>query len=65
VRCRLAIVTAKLEAGTNAKSQPEVTGVTVNLPYCPLSPPLKCLKIGKPDLPISKGDVITGGMKTI
>lgn len=23
---------------------PEVTAVTVNLPYCPLSPPLKCLK---------------------
>lgn len=40
----LAIFAAKLEAGTNAKSRPMVTAVAVNLSYCPLSPPLKCLK---------------------
>ncbi len=40
---------AKLEAGTNAKSGPGVTAVTMNLSYCPLSPPLRCLKIGKTD----------------
>ncbi len=40
---------AKLEAGTNTKSRPEVTASIVNLSYCPLSPPLKCLKIGKTD----------------
>lgn len=48
---------AKLEAGTNAKSRPGGHCYAVNLSYCPLSPPLKCLKIGKTDLPMNlKGD---------
>lgn len=37
----------------------------MNLSYCPLAPPLKCLKIGKTDFPVSKGYITTGGIKTI
>lgn len=45
---------AKLEAGTNAKSRPGGHCYAVNLSYCPLSPPLICLKIGKTDLPMNR-----------
>ena len=41
---------AKLEAGQDAVGH----CCAVNLSYCPLSPPLICLKIGKTDLPMNR-----------